>query len=666
MRNQLWASGYRPVAVYSGDKRPFGAQWTQRARQNPPASLIEPVTAQALSTGILCDGLRAVDCDVDDPAIASEAARFAVAMLGPAPIRYRADSSRILLLYRAAAGEPAKLMLCGARGKIEVLGRGQQFVAYGVHPSGTPYSWNFDPSPHSRNSLTAVTEQQLAAFLQAIAPIVGARFEDARPSEGPLCEITFDPSQPMTERDRAYAAQALRDEYDQLGALTCGRNNALNNAAFAMGTLVANGSIEESAVREALYHAMITNGYVAKRGQKMTLGTLNSGLNAGRTKPRPRVAQNDPAPVAVSSDGFKRRTPETLSSEAPNGTRKRHVTLLRGSDIEAKPVHWLWHGFLPSGKLTILAGAGGTGKSTLAFAIAAIVTTAGVWPDGTRCTAPGNVLIWSSEDDPSDTIKPRLMAAGADASRYGAIEGIRDENGNKLPFDPASDIDVLREAVRSIGGISLLIIDPIVSAITGDMHKANDVRRNLQAIVDFAVEFGCAVLGITHFAKGSAGRNPAERVIGSQAFAALARMVLVTAKEEDTNQRVFTRAKSNNSVDVGGFHYEIEAVELATGTAIRVLWGEPIEGTSREILSQVEGDGSEDDSGNQLSVAKQFIWNELKNGPLLARELTEKAKREFDISERTLKRARKQLRVQAKRGEGIHGAWTLSLPLTSK
>jgi AAA domain len=94
-----------------------------------------------------------------------------------------------------------------------------------------------------------------------------------------------------------------------------------------------------------------------------------------------------------------------------------------------------------------------------------------------------NVLIWSSEDDPADTIKPRLMAVSADERRYGVIQGVTDEHGLSCPFDAKRDMHDLRETLQCIGGISLLIIDPIVSAVSGDMHKANDVRRSLQAIV---------------------------------------------------------------------------------------------------------------------------------------------------------------------------------------
>ncbi len=96
---------------------------------------------------------------------------------------------------------------------------------------------------------------------------------------------------------------------------------------------------------------------------------------------------------------------------------ERKLSLESFAGIEEQPITWLWNGFLPAAKLTLLAGAGGTGKSTIAFSFAAIITTGGEWPDGTRCNQPGNVVIWSSEDDPADTIKPRLMAMQADTQR---------------------------------------------------------------------------------------------------------------------------------------------------------------------------------------------------------------------------------------------------------
>ncbi|WP_263355500.1 AAA family ATPase, partial [Acidicapsa acidisoli] len=339
------------------------------------------------------------------------------------------------------------------------------------------------------------------------------------------------------------------------------------------------------------------------------------------------------------------RFKEKQSKSSVTASGKRTVSLLQGSQISERPITWLWDGYLPSGKLTLLAGAGGTGKSTIAFNLASTITNGSNWPDGSRLTNPGNVLIWSSEDDPADTIKPRLMAVGANDTRYGVISGTIDEQGLRCPFDAALDMDGLRAAVKSIGGISLLIIDPIITAVTGDMHKANDVRRDLQTIVDFAAEMNCAVLGITHFAKGTAGRNSAERVIGSQAFAALARMVLVAAKEEDSQKRVFTRAKSNNSVDTGGFSYSIEPVSLRYGIiATRVVWGEPLEGSSRSILSEIEGEQVED-SSSKLAEAKAFLLETLRNGPVPSKELLEHARETRDIKRDTLIRAQKALSI---------------------
>ena len=441
-----------------------------------------------------------------------------------------------------------------------------------------------------------------------------------------------------------------------------GRNRALNDAAHSLGTM--DGWIDLNAVFNELFQASIANGYVAKDGEAQTRATIESGINAGRSKPRPLLAGSAPdidvsTMIAHGMAEYKHK-----HSQPTPARNNRSVTLVQCSTIEAKPITWLWNGFIPQGKLTLLAGAGGTGKSTLAFNFAATVSNAGIWPDGSRCTISGNVLIWSSEDDASDTIVPRLMAVGANLQRCRIITGAIDENGLRSPFDAAKDMDRLREAINQIGGVSLLVIDPIVTAVTGDMHKANDVRRSLQSIVDFAVEMNCAVLGITHFSKGTAGKNSAERVIGSQAFAALARMVLVAAKEEDSHRRVFTRAKSNNSIDTGGFSYTIEAGSLTNGIEVtRIAWGEALEGSSRSILSEVEGDTNEE--AGQLGAAKQFLMNTLRNGPAPSKELLEHAREGYSVSAITLRRAQKELGIVATKST-FAGGWNWSLPLSNQ
>src|SRR5688572_410797 len=147
-------------------------------------------------------------------------------------------------------------------------------------------------------------------------------------------------------------------------------------------------------------------------------------------------------------------------------------------------VDWLWNGWLAAGKLHVLGGQPGTGKTTIALALAAAITTGGRWPDGSRAGL-GSVVVWSGEDDPADTLAPRLRAAGADMQRVHFVQGVRE--GNQYhSFDPSQDVDALRTALAGLTDVRLLVVDPIVSAVSGDSHKNAEVRRGLQPLVDLA------------------------------------------------------------------------------------------------------------------------------------------------------------------------------------
>ena len=341
----------------------------------------------------------------------------------------------------------------------------------------------------------------------------------------------------------------------------------------------------------------------------------------------------------------------------------RVVKIRCGANIKPLAIDWLWPGWLPAGKLTILAGAAGTGKTTLALGLGAVITTGGKWPDGSVCKRKGNVLVWSSEDVADDTLVPRLIASGANLSRCHFIEGIS-QKGESVPFDPSQDIPELHRAVEKIGGVSLLLIDPIVSAVAGDMHRANDVRRSLQAVVDFAEAHSCAVIGITHFAKGGAGKAPQDRVIGSQAFGALARMVLVTAKDEDSNRRVLARAKSNIAPDDGGVAYSLDLVTIDGGiAATHAVWDGVIEGTAREILGDVETD--EDGDGGTRNDLERMLFDTLTDaGGAMATKALMAEVRDAGHSWDAAKRLKKSMGIDARK-MGMGGAWMWFLPATS-
>lgn len=351
---------------------------------------------------------------------------------------------------------------------------------------------------------------------------------------------------------------------------------------------------------------------------------------------------------------------ELLKKEwAANAARDTwRANAVPAAQIAPKAIHWAWPGWLALGKLTILAGAGGTGKTTLAIGLAAVLTSGGRWPDGEPCRERRSVLIWSSEDDAADTIVPRLIASGADLSRVHILQGRINGIGETEPFDPAKDVDLLAAELERIGDIGLMMIDPIVSAVAGDMHRANDVRRALQGLVDLAEQYDCAVLGITHFSKGSAGSSPAERVLGSQAFGALARTVLVAAKQDDSALRVLARAKSNIAVDDGGCSYSIEERTLDGGIATTcVAWGDKIEGSARDILAEVER--VESDATSEREEAENFLVCLLSDGPVPVKQIKADAAG-AGYAWRTIERAKKSLGAEAVKA-GLKDGWVWRL-----
>lgn len=273
------------------------------------------------------------------------------------------------------------------------------------------------------------------------------------------------------------------------------------------------------------------------------------------------------------------------------------------------------------------------------------------------------MLVWSSEDVADDTLVPRLIASGADLNRCHFIEGIV-QHGESVPFDPSQDIPELHRAVQRIGGAALLIIDPIVSAVAGDMHRANDVRRSLQAVVDFAEAHSCAVIGITHFAKGGAGKAPQDRVIGSQAFGALARMVLVTAKEEGSTRRVLARAKSNIAPDDGGVAYSLDLVTIDGGiAATRAVWEGVIEGTAREILGDVECDDNDEEADSRRDLERMLVDLLAENhGKMPARQVKAEVS-DAGYSWIAANRAKEKAGIESAKEKGAtKGGWTWFLP----
>ncbi|NVN91491.1 MAG: AAA family ATPase [Desulfuromonadales bacterium] len=330
----------------------------------------------------------------------------------------------------------------------------------------------------------------------------------------------------------------------------------------------------------------------------------------------------------------------------------------RMSEIEAKPVRWLWPGRIARGKVSILAGHPGLGKSQLTASLAAIVSTGGIWPlDSTPCE-PGNVFVFSAEDDAEDTIRPRLEAAGADLSRIIIIDAVNAGEFTRS-FNLSSDLSGLSRMLDHFGDVSLLVIDPVTAYLGKiDSHKTADVRALLAPLGALAAKHGTAIVCVSHLSKGGSG-EALLRVTGSLAFVAAARAAFLIARDNgDKNRRLFLPIKNNIGNDETGLAFTIQSVTLSGGIETsRVSWEtEAVSTTADEAMAPI-GDPEE---RSVLEDAKRFLANLLADGPVSSRQIRADAIG-AGFSWRTIQRAQNALDVDAYKG-GMKEGWFWFLP----
>ena len=229
------------------------------------------------------------------------------------------------------------------------------------------------------------------------------------------------------------------------------------------------------------------------------------------------------------------------------------------ADVRPSAIDWLWPNWIALGKVHVLAGEGGRGKSTILCNATAITTTGTRWPDGAVASRPGSVIILTAEDDVEDTLAPRLMAAGADLSRVFVIRSVFDEN-KRRGFSLQADLERLETEIGRHDNVSLVIIDPISSYLGKvDSHKNADVRSVLEPLGEMAARLRVAIICNNHFSKGGGSAN--SRVIGSVAFVNQARAAfIVTPDEDDDTRMLLIPSKMNIAPIRHGLAYRIRGV----------------------------------------------------------------------------------------------------------
>ena len=333
----------------------------------------------------------------------------------------------------------------------------------------------------------------------------------------------------------------------------------------------------------------------------------------------------------------------------------------KASDVKIRPIKWLWPGVLALGKLVIIAGHPGLGKSQVCICVCAIVSAGGKWPVSEETCDKGSVLILSAEDGAEDTIVPRLKAVDANLENIHIVQAVKLDKEKERAFDLTRDVEQLRHTVKRIDNVRLIVVDPI-SAYMGniDSHRNTEVRAALTPVVEFAEEIGACLLCVTHLNKGGQG-NATSRVSGSIAFIASARAsYLVTRDNDDHDLRLMLPLKNNLAKDTHGFGYRIEEKNLSGIDTSCVTWEKATVNLSAEDVLSTEGH-SEDNKG----MVEEFLLQELADGSeVLCNTLYKKAE-VMKIHPKVLWKAKNKLGVRHKK-LGFKEGFAWYLPNVSK
>ena len=303
------------------------------------------------------------------------------------------------------------------------------------------------------------------------------------------------------------------------------------------------------------------------------------------------------------------------------------------SEIQSEEIEWLWYPFIPYGKLTIIQGDPGDGKTTLALNIAAKLSRGESLDEEMKISEPINIIYQTAEDGLADTVKPRLELADADCERILVI----DESSEALSMAD----ERLEEAIK-LTNAKLLILDPIQAYLGAgtDINRANEARDMTKKLGALAEKYKCAVLLIGHMNKAS-GTKASYRGIGSIDFFAVARSVLLVGRiEGEESLRAVVQIKNNLAAFGNSKAFELSEEGFR--------WIGDYDISADEVLGGIAP------KANKLDQAKRLLL-ELAEGTkrMQSKDIFEIAKEE-EISKRTLENAKRELNISAKK---INNTW---------
>jgi DNA polymerase I-like protein with 3'-5' exonuclease and polymerase domains len=331
-----------------------------------------------------------------------------------------------------------------------------------------------------------------------------------------------------------------------------------------------------------------------------------------------------------------------LRARADQAPKFIALASVNAADVEIEDYDWVWPDRFALKKIGLVVGLPDEGKGLAISDIAARITRGAAWPCDEGQAPLGNVIVLSAEDDITDTIVPRLMAANADLARITILKMMRDTESERM-FSLVTDLPALRQKILEIGNVVMIIIDPITAYLgvgKVDSFRATDVRAVLSPLKELAEELRVAVLGIMHFNKKIDVTNVLLRISDSLAYGAASRHVYAIVNDPDNHRRLFVRGKNNLARhDQKTLAFSIDAREVGTDKRTRnpirrpyITWhDEPVDITAVEAMQAA----SENKSPSARDDAKHFLKTLLNDGPIGSTEV-QKAAKENGISMGTL------------------------------
>lgn len=351
---------------------------------------------------------------------------------------------------------------------------------------------------------------------------------------------------------------------------------------------------------------------------------------------------------------------------------QRQALIQCADQIQMRRLDVVLPNFLFRRKVSVLAGPPASGKGAIQAAIVARISHGGShpsWPDPTP-SVRGKVLFFTgNEDDPEDTLKPRLKSAKADERNIFVFKEMR-QFGNLVDANFGSrDIEAIEEIFRqSGGGFVALIVDPVVQAIEGDSTSQAKVLRALDNLAAVAVRLDVAILAVHHVVKSAKGRDPLGRVAGPLAFGGKPRSVWVTAHNPNRvngeDDFVLVNAKASLTAPGGGWSYRIDSAivadEYGPVETSAIHWGLRYEGRAADILQEIERTPKK--KADAIEMGIQFLEKLLQDGPVAHPVILQKAIA-IGLSGGTLVRAKKERGIMHKKQKGVkHGPTYWFLP----